>query len=142
MTETNAPDNMGLFGQYLRPTRLCDFDTAPEIGGTAKMLAEGWERQRQKFDRIFQFVKGLPYGLEDWNVKASDTLRKGWGMCSGKSNLLVAMSRSLGIPARYRIIKIKAEGTLWRRVAKQDSDLGRVKYYSPQTTWTMRRPRN
>jgi hypothetical protein len=113
------------FGQYLKPTRLCDFDKAPEIGSTAKMLAQGRERQRQKFDRIFQFVKGLPYGLEDWNVKASDTLRKGWGMCSGKSNLLIAMSRSLGIPARYRIIKIKAEGTLWRWVAKQDSGLGR-----------------
>lgn len=46
-------------------------------------------------------------------------------MCSGKSNLLIAMSRSLSIPARYRIIKIKAEGTLWRWVAKQDSGLGR-----------------
>ena len=75
------------------------------------------------FNCVYQFVKELPYGFEDWNIKASETLQKGWGMCSGKTNLLVAMSRSLEIPARYRIFKIKAEGALWKWIAKQNSEL-------------------
>jgi len=44
-------------------------------------------------------------------------------MCSGKSNLLVAMCRTLLIPARYRIFKIKAEGMLWQWIAGQNSEL-------------------
>jgi hypothetical protein len=44
-------------------------------------------------------------------------------MCSGKTNLLVAMSRALKIPARYRIFKIKGEGKLWEWIAEQDREL-------------------
>ena len=114
---------MDSLGEYLKPTRLCDFDQAHEIKDTARKLTEGLEDKRQIFDRISGFVKEFPYGLEDWDVKASDTLRKGWGMCSGKTNLLVAMLRCLGIPARYSIIRIKSEGTLWRWIARQNGEL-------------------
>jgi len=114
---------MHSLGEYLKPTLLCDFDQAPDIGEIALRLTEGLIDRRQMFDRIYQFVKELPYGLEDWNIKASETLRKRRGMCLGKTNLLIAMSRWLGIPARYRIFKIKSEGTLWKWVAKQDSEL-------------------
>jgi transglutaminase-like putative cysteine protease len=62
----------------------------------------------------------LPYGLEDWDVTASSTLAKGWGMCSGKTNLLVAMLRSVGIPARYRVYRIRGEVSLWGRVTGEE----------------------
>jgi len=101
---------MELFGEYLKPTRLCDFEQVPEIRNTASRLTEKLADKRQMLNCIYEFVKELRYGLEDWDVKASETLQKGWGMCSGKTNLFVAMSRSLGIPARYRISKIEAEG--------------------------------
>ena len=117
--------------EYLEPTRLCDFDKAPEIGDTAGRLTEKLVGRRQKFNSLYQFVKEFPYGLEDWDVKASETLHKGWGMCSGKTNLLVAMSRCSGIPTRYRIIRIKAEGTLWRWIARQDGDLAQQMGASP-----------
>lgn len=109
--------------EYLRPTRLCDFDRAEEIGSTARKLVHRLSDRRQMFSRIYRFVKELPYGLEDWDTTASQTLHKGWGMCSGKANLLVAMSRSVGIPARYRILRIKSEGTLWQWIQRQDSHL-------------------
>ena len=44
-------------------------------------------------------------------------------MCSGKTNLLVAMLRSLQVPTRYRIYKIKAEQELWKWIAEQDEKL-------------------
>ncbi|RPJ63743.1 MAG: hypothetical protein EHM12_01510 [Dehalococcoidia bacterium] len=102
---------------YLQPGELCDFDRSPAIRRKAKSLTRGARNKQQKFYRIFSFVKELPYGLEDWDLKASDTLKKGWGMCSGKSNLLVALLRSSGIPARYRIYRIKADTALWSRLS-------------------------
>ena len=99
--------------EYLQPSELCNFDRSPGIRAKAMELTEDCSTTRQKFQRLFGFVKELPYGLEDWDVAASETLAKGWGMCSGKSNLLVALLRSLGIPTRYRVYRIKSEVNLW-----------------------------
>ncbi len=106
--------------EYLQATELCDFDSSAAIREKASRLAQGCADDRQMFQHVYEFVKGLPYGLEDWDVKASETLRKGWGMCCGKTNLLVAMSRTLSIPARYRIFKIKAERRLLKHVIEQN----------------------
>jgi transglutaminase-like putative cysteine protease len=102
--------------EYLQPSDLCDFDRSPEIRAKAMELTKGCITTRQQFRQLFGFVKELPYGLEDWDVAASETLAKGWGMCSGKSNLLVALLRSMGMPARYRVYRIKAEVNLWIEV--------------------------
>jgi len=104
---------------YLQPSLLCDFDRSPSIRKKALALTGGCRNRRQKFEQICAFVKELPYGLEDWDVRASHTLRKGWGMCSGKTNLLVAMLRSTGIPARYRIYQLKANMEVWRQAGRE-----------------------
>jgi transglutaminase-like putative cysteine protease len=111
--------------EYLQPSELCNFDRSPEIRAKAMELTEDYSTTRQKFQRLFGFVKELPYGLEDWDVAASETLAKGWGMCSGKSNLLVALLRSLGIPTRYRVYRIKSEVNLWVAVTGA-SDLSKL----------------
>ncbi|MBN1375989.1 MAG: transglutaminase domain-containing protein, partial [Dehalococcoidia bacterium] len=51
---------------------------------------------------------------------------KGWGMCSGKTNLLIALLRSVGIPARYRIYRIKADTVLWSKLEKMSSHTSRM----------------
>ena len=112
--------------EYLQPSDLCDFDRSPEIRAKAMELTKGCITTRQQFRQLFGFVKELPYGLEDWDVAASETLAKGWGMCSGKSNLLVALLRSLGIPARYRVYRIKAEVNLWIEVTAERALLQRL----------------
>jgi len=99
--------------KYLRPSELCDFDICPEIEARALELTRGCKSREEMFRSLFNFVKELPYGLEDWDVTASETLAKGWGMCAGKTNLLVAMLRSLGIRARYRAYRIRSEVSLW-----------------------------
>jgi transglutaminase-like putative cysteine protease len=106
--------------EYLKASDLCDFDTCAAVRDRASRLAQGCTDNQQKFERIYEFVRELPYGLEDWDVRASETLKKGWGMCSGKTNLLVAMSRALSIPARYRVFKIKAERRLLKQVMEQN----------------------
>ena len=60
---------------------------------------------------------------EDWYVKASDTLKAKTGMCSGKTNLLVSMLRSVGIPARYRVFKVEAELMLFEWITSQDEQI-------------------
>ena len=62
---------------YLRPSELCDFDRCPDIGARAGALTSGCRTKRQRFERLFSFVKELPYGLEDGDVAASETLAKG-----------------------------------------------------------------
>lgn len=112
--------------KYLGPSGLCDFDRSVGIRQKAQDLVAGCRNRRQKFESIFRYVKELPYGLEDWDVKASDTLKKGWGMCSGKTNLLVALLRSAGIPARYRIYRIKADTTLWSKLGEGSGKTARM----------------
>ena len=102
--------------EYLQPSQLCDFDRCPDIGNKAQELSSGCRGDTDEFRRIFSFVKELPYGLDDWDVAASETLRKGWGMCSGKTNLLIALLRCVSIPARYRIFRIRPELVLWEKV--------------------------
>ncbi len=106
--------------EFLQATELCDFDTCPAIRDRAFRLVQGCTDNQQKFQRVYEYARELPYGLEDWDLKASETLKKGWGMCCGKTNLLVAMSRSLSIPARYRVFKIKAERRLLKQVIEQN----------------------
>lgn len=109
--------------EFLRPTRLCDFDTCGAIRERAERLARGCSDNQQRFQAVFEFVRELSYGLEDWDVKASASLARGWGMCSGKTNLLVAMSRALSVPARYRIFKIKAERRLLKQIMGRDQSM-------------------
>ena len=112
--------------QCLQPSELCDFDRRPEIRARALELISGCQSEEEMFQRIFAFVKELSYGLEDWDIAASETLAKGWGMCSGKTNLLVAMLRALDIPARYRIYHIEAEAKLWEWVMGDEETARRI----------------
>jgi transglutaminase-like putative cysteine protease len=110
--------------QYLQPSELCDFDHSPEVRARALQLSGLAGVGEEVFRRVFAFVKELPYSLEDWDVPASRTLVEGRGMCSGKANLLVALLRSLSIPARYRVYRIRGEASLWGRVTGEE-DLAR-----------------
>lgn len=112
--------------RYLQPSELCDFDRSSEIKLKTQELIAGSRNRGEMFNSIFGFVREMPYGLEDWDLKASDTLKKGWGMCSGKTNLLVAMLRSAGVPARYRVYRIKADSKLWNKLGKDSNSTERM----------------
>ena len=112
------------YPKFLNPSELCDFNKRPETRAKSLELTSGCHTDGERFQRIFDFVKELHYCLDDWNVPASKTLARRWGMCSGKANLLVAMLRSIGIPARYRVFRIKPEVSLWQWISG-DEELAR-----------------
>ena len=114
------------FLEYFSPSVLCDFDANSEIKNTALRLVADDLDTSKKAESIHKFAKGLLYRFDDWNIKASETLMRGWGMCSGKTNLLVAMLRSLQIPARYVIVRCQAEIELYQWLIDQDLELARI----------------
>lgn len=86
---------------YLRPTELCDSDNE-EIVRKADEIAGSVSTQKQKAVGLFYFVRDeILFALDNFEVKASQTLRKGRGHCVNKVNLQVALLRAAGIPARY-----------------------------------------
>jgi hypothetical protein len=114
------------FLENLKPTALCDFDAVPDIEAVSTCLVAGCSDTEQKTACLYNFVKKLTYRYDDWDVKASDTLKRGWGMCSGRTNLLVAMLRSMQIPARYVIVKCQAEMELFQWLINQDAELANI----------------
>ena len=76
----------------------CDFDH-PSIQQVAKLLRgkDDWELAIN----IWEFVQSLPYRFGFWHRKASQTLELGFGMCTTKANLQVALLRALNIEAKF-----------------------------------------
>ncbi|MEW6079626.1 MAG: transglutaminase family protein [Thermodesulfobacteriota bacterium] len=86
--------------QFLAASKFCDYqepviqNLVGEIGGLS-------ENPREKAINCFFYVRDeIVFGMDPWQIKASETLQKGYGMCSNKALLLVAQLRCLGIPSR------------------------------------------
>jgi CRP-like cAMP-binding protein len=79
-------------------TDHCDHDH-PAIRHVAAFLAarDPWDTAAA----IFSFVRQIPYRIGFWQVKASRTLELGFGMCTTKSNLQVALLRASGLEAEF-----------------------------------------
>lgn len=87
--------------KYLKETRLLDY-RHPTI--KKLILERNWSSKEsyEKISAIYGFVKNeivFGYNTKD-DLKASDILRQGYGQCNTKSTLLMALLRSVGIPAR------------------------------------------
>lgn len=94
---------------YLCPTELCDFDNKV-IKTEARRIAGGIVDPKEAAVKIFYFVRDqIPYGLDRFDVKASDTLGNRVGTCVQKTNLQVALLRACGIPARYHHVVLSQD---------------------------------
>ena len=79
-------------------TTLCDHEH-PEIQRRAVRLRRATPTSTAQ--AIFHFVQSMPYRFGHWNERASDTLRRGVGMCTTKANLQVALMRAAGLEAGF-----------------------------------------
>jgi hypothetical protein len=83
-------------------TPIANYD-APAI----QMLfsERGWRDlpEHERIGAVYRFVKDeLPFGYNrDDALPASEVLADGYGQCNTKGNLLVALLRGLGVPARF-----------------------------------------
>jgi transglutaminase-like putative cysteine protease len=98
--------------KYLRCTEVVDCDSAL-IKKKAQALTKGLKTDREKALALFYFVRDAikynPYDSADryeYSI-ASATLKRGYGLCFQKAAVLVAMCRSVGIPARFGFADIR-----------------------------------
>jgi len=96
LTELNSPTLI----DSVKPNVInyCDFDH-PSIQQVAKLL-RGQDDWASAIN-VWEFVQSLPYRFGFWHLKASQTLELGFGMCTTKSNLQVALLRALNIEAKF-----------------------------------------
>jgi hypothetical protein len=87
-------------------TNHCDFGH-PSIRYTAELLKgkDDWESAIN----VWNYVRTMPYRFGFWYVKASQTLELGFGMCTTKANLQVALLRAMGIEAQYGEANVAAK---------------------------------
>lgn len=92
--------------EYLEPTPFIDSDH-PEVIAKARELTRGCVTDTEKLERIYRYVRDLPYDilasfryLAKGKRKASHVLQAGHAFCMGKASSFVALCRASGIPAR------------------------------------------
>lgn len=79
----------------------------PAIQHMAEFLIgyDSWETAQN----IWDYVRYLPYRFGFWNMLASQVLQMGYGMCTTKTNLQVALLRACEIEAAFGEIDFPAE---------------------------------
>jgi hypothetical protein len=99
--------------KYLRATSTIDSDS-PEVRGRAALLTADKATARSKSVSLFYFVRDqLQYRIcifqdaESEDFRASLTLRRGYGFCTTKAVVMVALCRAVGIPARLCLCDIR-----------------------------------
>lgn len=80
------------------PATLCDVDH-PDIRRQAARLRRATPASTA--ESILKFVHGFPYRFGAWQERASDTLSRGVGMCTTKTNLQVALMRAAGLESGF-----------------------------------------
>lgn len=93
--------------EFLKPSVLCDSDD-PMVKATATEITRETRTSKKAAVKIFYFVRDkIKLTLVHPWKSASETLEIGKGSCLTKATLQVALLRSVGIPARFRVLEFK-----------------------------------
>ena len=79
----------------------------PAIQHMAEFLM-GYDSWETAFN-IWDYVRYLPYRFGFWNLPASQVLQMGYGMCTSKTNLQVALLRACEVEAAFGEVDFPAE---------------------------------
>jgi len=92
--------------EYLQSSPFLDCDH-PLVVDTARKLTEGCKSDLEKTEKIYNFVRDMPYDiynsfryLAQGKRAASDVLQAGHAFCMGKASTFVSLCRAVGVPAR------------------------------------------
>lgn len=95
--------------EYLRPTKMCDCDNT-QLRQKAEIITKAAGTPKEAALNIFYYTRDeILFGLDYPDIRASQTLKKGRGFCITKSNLQIALLRSIGIPARCHYVHLAKE---------------------------------
>jgi hypothetical protein len=93
----------------LQGTYFCDY-SHPGIQNKAKDFLKHKFDELTLIENIFLFVRdGILFGGDLWQVKASDTLKKGYGACYNKNLLLSSLLRACGVPTKFKANPMKKD---------------------------------
>lgn len=93
--------------EFLGTTCYCNHDDE-EIRSIAVDFLTRFPEARSRAVALFYYVRDkTKYTVGNWDKKASETLRTGYGTCTNSANLLVALLRATGIPAGYGIMDVR-----------------------------------
>lgn len=92
--------------EFTEATRYCNSDSK-QVKEKAEELVKGCHTPDEAALQIHRFVLNqFKFGFTPVNEKASETLQGNLGWCVTKTNLQVALLRSIGIPARYHQVAL------------------------------------
>lgn len=92
--------DFGEYKKYTSPEDKIESDNA-EIKDKSAEITKDEKNPYNKAKKIFEFVNtSLDYDFSEANKGALNALRTGKGVCEDFADLFVAMSRSVGVPAR------------------------------------------
>lgn len=93
--------------EFLATSRYCDVEHS-DIHDQAHQLTRSCRSDIEKAVVLFEWVRDeVEYRLGLYKNTASETLAQGWGSCSNKANLLVALLRALEVPAGFHLLEVK-----------------------------------
>ena len=108
------------FDEYLKPTRSCDSNNK-FVKYKTRTLTKNISTPAEQADKLREWIKkGMCIGIGSgayWDAPASENLPeigkhksdKKYGRSFNWANTLIAMARSINIPARYRVTYVKKE---------------------------------
>ncbi len=99
----------GLQG-YLEETIFCDSGSSAVRSLAEEVDAAGKGPEELARAAFLLVREKIVFGFDLWQVKASATVQKGYGMCSNKALVLVAVLRYHGIPSRLAYVPMKRDG--------------------------------
>jgi len=92
--------------EFLHETKFCDFNN-PEIQKLSREITKSYSNDKDKAVALFYWVMdNVLYRVGLWRKTASETLREKEGTCTNKSNLFIALLRSIKIPAGYGVMRV------------------------------------
>ena len=112
---------------FLQPGKYVDSDH-PAVREFARTHAKGATDRERAVSLYYAVRDGIRYNpfldfSRDDTYRASNVLEKGEGFCVGKSALLAACARALGIPARVGFADVKNHLTTPRLRERMGTDL-------------------
>ncbi|MFX1501944.1 MAG: transglutaminase-like domain-containing protein [Promethearchaeota archaeon] len=97
---------------YLQPTEFFNFDKK-SVSKKAFEITKNLSTNKEKAIALFYWVRdNIKYNAFSYypkikaNLKASVTIRRGYGFCMSKATLLSTLARAIGIPARIHMVDI------------------------------------
>ncbi len=86
---------------FLMPTKYCNC-TNKKVKLLAAQITLGKKNDTERAVALFYWVRdNIAYTFGSWQKKSSHILKQGRGMCTNKAVLLVALLRSINIPAGF-----------------------------------------